>query len=182
MKLEMGSLSLKKTLNSRETVMLVATLLVLFLGYYKSCAMPAQGKLAKVRDDISLQIEEKDRLLRQITLKKSEIQVKEPKERQWLSKRESIESSIKSVVNPVHIVSVKITDFSSTDSKEKESPFPKRKIALVAHGEMKELGHFIEYIENLEAPLVVESLSIAPDGNSPGNLILKIEGGFYVAP
>ncbi len=182
MKLEMGNISLKKTLNQRETIMLLATLLVGFIGYYKSCAMPVQEKLFRAREAIVAQTGERERLMRQISSKKLESPIKEEKERQWLAQRSSIEPSIQALVNPIHLLGVRIKDFSSSESKAKEDPFPKRKISLVASGDMAHLGRYIEYIENLEAPLVIEALAIVPDGNKPGEQILKIEGGFYAAP
>jgi hypothetical protein len=75
----------------------------------------------------------------------------------------------------MHLTGIKIQGVNLTETSDA------KKITLTFSGNFSDIGQYVEYLENLPVPLVIETISIAHDGVTLSNLITKLQGGFHVS-
>lgn len=173
MKLKLAPFDVKQKLNRRETIIFMATLLVAFLGFFRACVTPNQAAINEAKQQIqTLEIERS-----QLSIKKSHL----VKGKHWVGTQETINQSIDALARPIRLLSVRIVSMELSDTQKKDAPFYKKSIVLTLSGNFPAIGQYIEGLESLPVPLFIESLSVAPDGNQPSRVTVRIQGGFYAS-
>lgn len=171
MKLNLSQFDFSQKLNQRETLIFIATLLIASLGFFRACVTPNQKVIADANEQIQkLEIERS-----QLGGKKSQV----VQFKQWIGTPTLVDQSIDSLAKPLHLRGVQVVSLELGDSSKKDEAFTKKTVLLTLSGNFISVGAYIEYLENLPLPLMIESLSVAPDGSNPSRVTSKIQGGFY---
>ncbi len=180
MNLNLTQLDLKQKLNQRETVIFLATLLVAFLGFYKSCVVPNQQALSDTKEQTQTFETERNRLIKQVAAQK-EPKPQDTSHNPWVGTPDALNETMDSLGRPLQLKGISLVDLQLSDIQKKEDPFNQKGIVLTLSGNFQAIGQYIEHLENLPIPLLIESFSIAPDGNQLSTVVVKIQGGFYVS-
>ncbi len=174
MSLKLAKIDLKQKLNKRETIIFIATLLVSCLGFFKVFALPGQ----KAITDAKQQIQTLENERKQLAAKSVGKTAPEPKKKQWLSSADAVEEALDALVRPTYMKGVKVISMQLAESKT-EKAFTKRSAILTVSGNFTAVGRYLEDLENLPAPFVIETISMAVDGTKSSDVVTKIQGGFY---
>lgn len=180
MKLTTKKIDLKQKLNKRETLIFFGTILVAVLGFYKSCIVPGIQEISETKQKIELLAEERTQLIAQINAEK-EKQIAIPTQKQLVGALESANRSINAIARPMYLDGIIIQGISLTEVQNKDNPFYMKRVTLTVSGSFSAIGRYIEYLESLPTPLVIDTISIAHDGLTLSNLISKLQGGFHVS-
>lgn len=178
MKLNITKIDLKQKLNSREMVIFMVTIFAVFLGIYKLWLGPNRQAIIDAKQQIQTMEAERSQLVLQLSLQK-EKKLQEIKSKQWVGSPTAINQSIDALVHPINLRGVKVLSMQLSESQKELDMFMKNSVTLTLSGNFPALGHYIEYLENLPVPLLIESISIATDGRELSGVIIKIQGGLY---
>jgi hypothetical protein len=180
------NIDLKKKLNKRETVIFGATLVMWCFGVFNLFVKPNNQAIADAQQEIIKLEEERKQLAPPKDAKKKVSRVRVASKnkalikRQWIGDREVIEKSIDELAQPIHLSGVKVINSQISDFKT-EKAVTKKSAVLMLSGNFTAVGRYIEYLENLPVPLVIETISIVVDTNNSNNVVANIDGGFYAS-
>lgn len=166
--------------NARERVMFFATLAVFFLGFLKACWFPSRSAISDLREEIDKLSKEKKVVAQLVTTAPTPAGVVVPQGNvlTGAGSIQDVQSAIESVAQPLLLKGVKLLGVKSADL-EREGNMVREKVELQLAGSFYSVAEYLEVVETLPAPLVIEDFSITLNDDKSGKVTAMIKGSFY---
>jgi len=166
-------IDLKQSPNKREKIIFWATLAILMFGFFKACVITSEEALGSVKQKIeSLEIEKKQLL----TKKPNQNNILGSKI--FVGNKNSLKNIEKKQFGSIHKLGIAIQE-SGFSKIEDHGGIQKKGAYLVAQGSLSSLMAYLEYLENLKTPFIVEEIALNPMSDSIQTLRLELNGGYY---
>jgi hypothetical protein len=98
--------------------------------------------------------------------------------KKWMGTGEDVQDALEATLHPSYTRELTITksEFSSTKMEEDKQ---KREVSLIVSGGYEALEHYLHYLENMPAPMVIQTFSIQRSAADSYELTLEISGAIY---
>lgn len=167
---------------TRETLVYFLAVLLLLNGFVKSCWTPSNKAIADVVKQIDNMAGQKQELT-SLNQKMDNLGIG-PKDFRggdhpsFVGVQGSLQKSLENLTNPLLMKSVKVL---STDYREPKvkSGVREQKIRMQLEGSFAALGAYIEAVESLMPPLVIQELELKHQPAKTGYMQLSLEGSLY---
>ncbi len=103
-----------------------------------------------------------------------------PPKKNWVGSVAAVKDAAETALNSYYIRNIKIAKNQFSPLKADQGR-QKREVSLSATGNYSALERYLNYLENMPAPLVIHTLSITKSGSDPDVLNLEISGDIYGA-
>jgi len=168
--------------NRREKIIFAVALLIFFSAFVKSCWIPSHSAIGIIQEQMASLEVQKNALAQAANLKPlvtassgKEFDILEEKKGHLMGSLKDMEQILKQLSDSTLLrgLVIKKSTFSEI---EREGEMAKRGVELEVEGSLSSIGHYIEALESLPAPLLIESFSIIP---SDDRLLAQIKGNIY---
>lgn len=168
--------------NRREKAVFALALLIFFGVFLRSCWVPSRRAIRTIQEQMA-PLESEQAVLAKaanlkplVTAQTGEVfDILGEDKGHFMGSLKNVEQILKQLSDSSLLrgLALKKSTFSEI---EREGPLAKRGVELELVGSLSSLGRYIEALESLPAPLLIESFSIVP---SDGRLSAQIKGNIY---
>ncbi|PIR21193.1 MAG: hypothetical protein COV45_00165 [Deltaproteobacteria bacterium CG11_big_fil_rev_8_21_14_0_20_47_16] len=167
--------------NARERTMFFAAMIVFFLGFLKACWFPSRSALSDLKEELhKLEQEKSVSIHLQATPQAGATipQIPQSGSTAGIGSLKDVQSAIGTISQPLLLRGVKIQEVKTTDL-EHEGNIVSQNVELQLVGSFYSMAEYLESLESLPAPLVIEDFSLALNDDRSGKVLADIKGRFY---
>ncbi len=166
--------------NARERVMFFAALAVFFLGFLKACWFPSRSALSDLHEEIA-KVHQETRVASQLR-PATQATVGAPASvggvPTAVGSIQDVQSAIDTVAQPLLLKGVKLLGVKIQDL-ERDGNMVRQKVEMQLAGSFYSVAEYLEAVEGLKAPFVIEDFSISLNDDKSGKVTATVKGGFY---
>jgi len=184
-------------INRREKTLFLGVALVSSFVFFKTCILDTGESITKLKEEVATLNQERDTLANELSVFQQHSGQKKGSERDFVSSAAAIEQSLGAIARPLNTQGVHIvkTDFAETSGgqdakKAAKTPAEIKEAAIRSlviqknatfsvAGNFEAVGRYVDYLEQLPAPFVIDRFSFNADENILGKVHAEIHGGFY---
>lgn len=166
--------------NARERIMFFAAMAVFLLGFLKACWFPSRSAISELREEIEKLGQEKKVAAQLIPAGSTPGAAVVPQgdALTGAGSIQDVQSAIENIAQPLLLKGVKLMGVKSADL-EREGNMVRQKVDLQLAGSFYSVAEYLEAVETLPAPLVIEDFSITLNDDKSGRVNATIKGSFY---
>lgn len=158
--------------------MLFATLGVFLLGFLKACWFPSRAAIEELRGELE-KVGQEHRISAQLKPVQGAAPVATPTATMTgAGTIPDVQSAIEKLSQPLLLKGVALTSLKSSDL-EREGNMVRQKVELQLTGNFYSVAEYLEALEALPAPLVIEDFAIAVNDDKTSRVLATIKGSFY---
>ncbi len=177
-----AKIDLNQKPNRRERTIFILLLAALCLGFVRSCLLASHHAISSIRQQLESTSEERRQLIaapntaEASPAMQSDLVEKATINSKRFGSRQDVVDAVHFLTQPLQLRGVKIIKSKFADLRE-EGSLIYREADLTLSGSFAAIGAYIETLEALPAPLIIETLSINSDPSS--RITAEIQGRFY---
>ncbi|MES2504443.1 MAG: hypothetical protein V4534_06140 [Myxococcota bacterium] len=158
----------------REKILFVGMLLVISVLVVRSCIWDSHQRISTLQSEIES--------LKKVPPVPPKAVKKAPEkgEKKWVGTARAVEDTFEILITSAHLHSIKLTNHQFSQPRQ-EGGYMKEDVSLTVLGSYGALEKYISYLENMPAPLVIDSLSIKRSSVDRDILSMDLSGGLYGA-
>ncbi len=174
---ELLKVNLKQKPNTRETIIYSVALIFVCFSLCRHLIYGPYSAIADAKRQLVPLEEERTHIAQLLAM--PEKFVVATKARRWVGNSpEAFDGAAEEITNLIHQKGVTIQKLQ-LGAVQKEGAFTSRDASLTILGSYDTLGRFIEHLEGMPAPLVIQALSMQPDVDNPDNVVVNLKGSIY---
>lgn len=180
MALEMVAIDWRQKPNNRERIMFFAAMVGCCLAFFRACWSPGheamlemQGQIDKARQEQKVAVQ----LGASRAPSAAAVSVA-PGVKMALGSIQDVQMAIDAIAQPLLLKGVQLTEVKASEI-EREGKLVRQKVELKLVGSFYAVAEYLEVVENMPAPLVIEDFSIATNDDKSGRVTTTIKGSFY---
>lgn len=180
MPLGLQSVDWQQKPNVRERIMFFAAMAVFFLGFLKACWFPSRSAIADLHDEIDKLHQEKKvaMQLRPDIAAPGGAPIAASPVLTGAGSIKDVQSAIKNISQPLVLKGVKLLGVK-VEELERDGNVVRQKVEMQLSGSFYSVAEYLEVVETLPAPLVIEDFSISLNDDKSGRVTTMIKGSFY---
>jgi Tfp pilus assembly protein PilO len=165
--------------NSRERVIFFAALFVFFLGFMKACWLPSREAISELKGELQKAEQELGTVRHlQASPEAGSSQAPQPASLSGVGSLKDVRSAITTISQPFLLRGVKMTGVQASDL-EHEGSLVSQKVELNLSGSFYSMAEYLEAIESLSAPIIIEDFSLTLNDVKLGRVSAIVKGRFY---
>lgn len=167
--------------NSRERIMFFAAMAACCLGFFRACWSPSAETMTKLQKELE-KVEQEKKVSLQLGLSHATSSAMpasyKPATLTGVGSLADVQDAIDTIAQPLSLKGVQLTDVK-VEELQREGELVREKVELKLVGSFYAVAEYLEFAENLPAPLVIEDFSIASNDDRSGRVTTTIKGSFY---
>lgn len=168
--------------NARERIMFMAAMAVFLLGFLKACWFPSRSAIAELHGQLEKVSQEKH-VAAQLappsgTPPPAGVSPPPSARMGGAGRIQDVQSALERLSQPLLLKGVNLMSLKSSDL-EREGTTVRKKVELQLSGNFYSVAEYLESLESLPAPLVIEDFAIALNDDKSGRVTALVKGSFY---
>lgn len=158
--------------------MFFAAMGVFLLGFLKACWFPSREAISLIHEELD-KVTQEQKLSAQLQPTHGETSVVvKPVTMLGAGSISDVQSAIEKLSQPLLLKGVNLSSMKASDL-EREGNMVREKVELQLTGNFYSVAEYLEALETLPAPLVIEDFAIALNDDKSGKVLATIKGSFY---
>lgn len=182
MALEILTVDWRQKPNMRERIMFLTVLVVGCLGFFRACWAPSHAAMVELHAEIEKINQEKKvaaKLLpANIPPSKAMTPTRTAGTLDGAGSIRDVQQAIDTVAQPLLLKGVQLAEIKVAEL-EREGNVVRQKLEMKLLGSFYAVAEYLEAIENLSAPLIIEDFSIDSNDDKSGKVKTMVKGSFY---
>lgn len=182
MDLKLSSVDWQQKPNKRERTMFLVALVVFLFGFMKACWLPSRQAIDELHDAMN-KAEQEKRVATQLRTTPAASTAPTAAPTSNMPKLaagtiKDVEGAVQAISEPLLLNGVVITGFKQTEL-QREGNFVRQQVELNLQGNFFMIGGYLEALEKLPAPLVIEDFSMSLGDDKSSKITVALKGSFY---
>lgn len=180
MALEMLSIDWRQKPNARERIMFLVAMALGLLGFFRACWAPGHETMSEIQDQMN-KVKQEQKVAAQLGSAKvssPETPASKVGALSGAGSIQDVQQAIDDIAQPLLLKGVQLVEVNATEL-ERESNVVRQKVTLKLVGSFYAVAEYLEAVENMPAPLIIEDFSITSNDDKSGKVTTIIKGNFY---
>ncbi len=177
MLLGMQSVDWQQKPNARERIMFFAAMGVFLFGFFKTLWFPSHASIDELRDELE-KLTQEQKVAAQLLSSGPTLVSPKLAPLSGAGTIKDVQAAVQRISQPLLLKGVILTSMKASEL-EREGNMVREKMELQLSGNFYSIAEYLEALEALPAPLVIEDFAITLNDDKSGKVVATIKGSFY---